>query len=121
MAKTKREMLTEIMEAVKDNVEMVEFLAHQIELLDRKATSPRKPTKVQTENEAFKAEILAGLAEADKPMTIKEILATVPAVADLSNQRVTHMLTALRADGKVKRTYVKRVAYFELGSEDVDA
>lgn len=118
MAKTKREMFMAIKDKVLDNAEMVEFLDHQIELLDRKATSPRKPSKVQVENEGFKVAILDGLADADKPVTIKELMGAVPAIAGLSNQRVTHMLTALRAEGKVKRTYLKRVAYFELGSED---
>ena len=115
--KIRKEMYLEIMEAVKGNDEMVDFLKHQVELLDRKGSTPRKPTKVQVENEAFKADILAGLGQADKPITIKELMELVPAVAGLSNQRITHMLTSLRADGEVKRTYIKRIAYFELGSE----
>lgn len=120
MTKTKKEMFVEIREAVKDNQEMVDFLNHQIELLDRKSASPRKPTKTQTENEIFKSEILKGLEKADKPMTINGLMGLVPAIAGLTNQRVTHMLTDLRKEGLIKRTYVKRVAYFELGSEEVD-
>ena len=114
---TKKEMFAEIRKVVADNAEMVAFIDHEVELLDNKRTSARKPTKTQIENEAFKADIVAALAEADAPVTIKELMAICPNIAGLTNQRVTHMLTDLRKGGKVTRTYVKKVAYFALGSE----
>ena len=115
---TKREMFTAIRNAVISNKEMVAFIDHEIELLDKKSGSPRKPTKTQVENDGFKADILAALAEVDAPVTIKELCEACGAIADLSNQRITHMLTDLRKDGKVARTYVKKVAYFALGCEN---
>lgn len=115
---TKKEMFNEIRTLVADNAEMVAFIDHEIELLDRKATSIRKPTKNQVENESFKAEIIATLAVADAPMTIKELCERCAPLADLSNQRVTHMLTDLRKAGQVARTYIKKVAYFALGNEN---
>ena len=51
-------------------------------------------------------------------MTIKGLVEALPALAPLSNQRITHMLTDLRKDGKVARSYVKKVAYFALGDEN---
>ena len=115
---TKKEMFAEIRKIVADNAEMVAFIDHEIELLNRKSESPRKPTKTQVENDGFKADILAALAEVDAPVTIKELCEVCGAIADLSNQRITHMLTDLRKDGKVARTYVKKVPYFALGCED---
>ena len=115
---TKKEMFAEIRKVVADNAEMVAFIDHEIELLNRKSGSPRKPTKTQVENDSFKADILAALAEVDAPVTIKELCEVCGSIADLSNQRITHMLTDLRKDGKVARTYVKKVAYFALGCED---
>ena len=114
---TKKEMFAEIRKAVIDNAEMVAFIDHEVELLERKSGSPRKPSKTQVENDGFKADILATLAEVDKPVTIKELCGICNSIAGLSNQRITHMLTDLRKDGKVARTYVKKVAYFALGSE----
>jgi len=114
---TKKEMFVAIRETVADNAEMVAFIDHEIELLDKKRTSSRKPTKTQLENDAFKADIVTALANADAPVTIKELMAICPNIAGLTNQRVTHMLTDLRKDGKVARTYVKKVAYFALGNE----
>jgi hypothetical protein len=114
---TKREMFTEIRNAVIDNEEMVAFIDHEIELLDKKSGSVRKPTKTQVENEGFKAEIVAALANADKPVTIKELTAICEPIAELTNQRITHMLTDLRKAGTVERSYVGKVAYFALGVE----
>ena len=115
---TKKEMFAEIRNIVADNEEMVAFIDHEIELLERKSNSPKKPTKTQIENDGFKAEIVAYLTEVDAPKTIKELQAEIPSISGLTNQRITHMLTDLRKDGKVARTYVKKVAYFALGSEE---
>ncbi len=114
---TKKEMFTAIRKAVADNAEMVAFIDHEIELLNRKSGSVRKPTKTQVENDGFKADILTALAEVDAPVTIKELCKVCGTIANLSNQRITHMLTDLRKDRKVARTYVKKVAYFALGCE----
>lgn len=118
---TKREMFAEIRKIVADNEEMVTFIDHEISLLDRKSGSPRKPTKTQLENEDYKANILDTLASLDRPVTIKELCEACNPIADLTNQRITHMLTDLRKDGKVARTYVKKVPYFALGCEEEEA
>lgn len=117
---TKREMFTAIREIVADNADMVAFIDREIELLDKKRSASRKPTKTQLDNEGFKADIVVALGEADEPVTIKGLMEICPSIAGLTNQRVTHMLTDLRKNGEVKRTYVKKVAYFSLGSEDAE-
>lgn len=115
---TKKEMFAEIRKIVADNAEMVAFIDHEIELLSKKSNSPRKPSKVQIENEGFKEAILATLESSDSPMSIRQLCDACSDLSDLSNQRVTHLLTALRKDGKVAREYVKKVPYFFLGSEE---
>ena len=114
---TKKEMFAEIRNIFADNAEMVAFIDHEIELLNHKSEIPRKPTKTQIENDGFKADILAALAEVDAPVTIKELCGVCDSISGLSNQRITHLLTDLRKDGKVARTYIKKVAYFGLGDE----
>ena len=115
---TKIEMLTSIREAVATNTEMVEFLSHEIELLQRKAATPRKPTDTQIENTALREEIANFLFKTEAPQTVKEITANVEGLEGLSNQRVTHLLTALRKAGTIKRTVVKKVPYYEYGVEE---
>ena len=114
---TKREMFNLIATVNADNQEIVDFCNHEIELLDNKKTSPRKPTKNQLENVQFKQDILDVLMVADAPMSIKELMVACESIADLSNQRITRLLTDLRKDGKAYRVYIKKVAHLGYGAE----
>lgn len=98
--------------------EVIEGLNHEIELLARKASTPRKPTKTQVENETYKAAIVEYLTASDSLKSIKEMQAEIEGFAELSNQRITHMLTDLRKAGIVARTYNKKVPYFAIGREE---
>lgn len=109
---TKKEMFAEIRNIVADNAEMVAFIDHEIELLDRKSSTPRKPTQTQIENTNFKAEIVAHLTEVDTPKTIKDLQAEIPSISNLSNQRITHLLTDLVKAETLSKSYIKKVPYY---------
>ena len=111
---TKKEMFAEIRKIVADNEEMVAFIDHEIELLDRKSNSSKKPTKNQVENDGFKAEIVTYLANADAPKTIKELQAEIPSISGLTNQRVTHMLSDLVKAGTLTKEYIKKTPYYSI-------
>lgn len=111
---TKKEMFAEIRNIVADNEEMVAFIDHEIELLERKSNSPKKPTKTQIENNGFKAEIVAYLTNIDTPKTIKELQAEIPSIGGLTNQRITHMLTDLVKAGTLTKEYVKKTPYYSV-------
>lgn len=111
---TKREMFAEIRNIVADNEEMVAFIDHEIELLERKSNSPKKPTKTQVENDGFKAEIVTYLTEVDAPKTIKELQAEIPSISGLTNQRITHMLTDLVKAETLTKEYVKKTPYYSV-------
>ena len=110
---TKKEMFAEIRKVVIDNEEMVAFIDHQIELLENKSKSPRKPTKTQQENIAFREKVYEALIEADTAITMKELFEACPDIAGLSTQRVTHLLTDLIKEGKVERTIEKKVRFYK--------
>ena len=111
---TKKEMFVEIRNAVVDNAEMVAFIDHEIELLNRKSGTPRKPTKTQVENDGFKAEILTYLAGVDAPKSIKELQSEVESLSGLTNQRITHMLTDLVKSGSLVKKYVKKTPFYSV-------
>ena len=113
---TKKEMFTAIRTVVADNAEMVAFIDHEIDLLNRKSSATRKPTKNQVENEAYKATILAYLAEVDAPKSIKELQTEVDDLAGLTNQRVTHMLTDLVKAGSLSKEYVKKTPFYSIAA-----
>ena len=108
---TKREMF----EQIKRNYDLtqaeIDFIDHELELLAKKNSADKKPTKVQVENEGIKSEILEGM-EVGKAYTITDLIKEVPAIAELSNQRVSALVRQLVADGSVVRSEEKRKAYF---------
>lgn len=111
---TKREMFAEIRKVVISNEEMVAFIDHEIELLNRKSGSPKKPTKTQVENETYKATIVEYLTTVDAPKTIKELQSEIADIAELTNQRITHMLTDLVKAGTLNKEYVKKTPYYSI-------
>lgn len=111
---TKKEMFVEIRNLVAENEEMVAFINHEIELLERKASSPKKPTKTQVENDGFKNDIVAYLTAVDTSKTIKEMQAEIPSIGGLTNQRITHMLTDLVKNGILIKDYVKKTPYYSV-------
>lgn len=113
---TKKEMFAEIRKAVIDNAEMVAFIDHEVELLNRKSGSPKKPTKTQVENDAYKATIVEYLTTVDAPKTIKEMQTEIADIAELTNQRITHMLTDLVKAGTLVKQYIKKTPYYSIAA-----
>ena len=115
---TKRDLFTNLLSLIEngscdaDFGELKAGLTHELELLNRKASTPRKPTATQVENESLKAELLSFLVAEDKPLTIKEIQEGCSTFTELSNQRMSHLLTALVKDEKVDKTYVKKTPFY---------
>ena len=113
---TKRDYFNALLniEAVKEKEALVDFINHELELLDKKnANKSTKPSAVQVANNGIKEEILDCLAdEPNKAFTISEMQKLFPCCAELSNQRVSALVRQLVADGKVVRTEDKRKAYF---------
>ena len=98
---------------VKANPSLVEFINHEIELLDKKNSAEKKPTAQQTANDSIKSAILGNMVEGKK-YTITDLIKSVPECADLTNQRVSALIRQLVEKGEVVRTEDKRKAYFSL-------
>lgn len=92
-----------------------EFIAHEVELLDKKnaVKGERKPTAKQVENANIGEKVLDFLSCQTEGMTVSQMLKAIPDLPeDMSLPRMTHIVTALVNDNKVERNVVKRVAYF---------
>ena len=113
---TKKEMFTMIKAQVKDNAEMVAFIDHEIELLDKKASN-KKATKTQEANIGIKSTILTVL-EGAKPMTVTEMQGASAELGELSNQKVSALVRQLVEAGKVVKTIDKKVSRFSLTDTD---
>lgn len=98
---------------VQANAELVKFIEHELELLNRKTNSDRKKTPVQLANEVFKESILMGM-KTERLYTITELQKEIPEIAsaELSNQRVSALVKQLCEAGLVERTVEKNKPYF---------
>ena len=112
---TKREqfeMLANIAE-VKANPMLMEFIAHELELLAKKNTSEKKPTAQQVANEGIKQTIIDVLTENGGLMTITDIQKASADLADLSNQKLSALVRQLKDAGMVEKVEDKRKSYFK--------
>lgn len=110
---TKREMYEQIKANYNLTEEEVKFIDHELELLAKKNSAEKKPTATQTANVGIKKAIAQGM-EFGKKYTITDLMKSIPAIADLSNQRVSALVRQMIDDDVVERTEEKRKAYFSL-------
>lgn len=112
---TKRDHFNALLkiEAVKSNEALVEFINHEIDLLNRKNSTEKKPTATQVANEGIKKTIMVVLNSTNEPMTATDIMKADEGLAELSNQKISALLRGLIDEGKVVKTIDKRKSYFK--------
>ena len=93
--------------------ELVAKIENELTLLAKKNSAEKKPTTQQVANDSVKQAIVDGM-EHGVPYTITDIIKSVPACAELTNQRVSALMRQLKDAGVVVRTEDKRKAYFTL-------
>ena len=108
--KTKREFFGEIREIVKENTELVEFIDHELELLDKKTSA--KSTKVNTEQVELMEKIVDALKEIGRSVTISELQKENAEMAEYSNQKLSAMLKKLVDNKRVTKMIDKKKSYF---------
>ena len=89
------------------------FVEHELELLEKKNSSEKKPTAQQVANDGIKTAIAEGMSS-NRLYTVTEIQKEIAECNELSNQRVSALLRQMVADGVVVRTEDKRKAYFSI-------
>ena len=110
---TKREMFVALLAKYDFDEAEKAFLEHEVELLEKKNSSEKKPTANQIANDGIKeaiAETLAG----GKMMTITEMQKASAELGELSNQKISALVRQMILDGNVEKTEEKGKAYFRL-------
>lgn len=108
---TKRDYYNAILAKYPLTEDEQKFVNHELELLEKKNSSDKKPTAVQTANMTLQTAILDHM-EKDKGYTISALIKTVPECAELSNQKVSALVRLMVEDGKVEKRVEKRVSLF---------
>ena len=113
---TKREIINMMLADanIKANGTYVEYLNHELALLDRK-TSNKKATKNQEQNENIKTVILEVLNTING--TVTEIQSASAELSKFSNQKISALLRQLCSNGEVVKTMDKKKAIFSLANE----
>ena len=113
---TKREVINSMLqnEVVKANPTWVDYLTHEIELMDNKKAN-KKATPTQVENEVIKARIITALDQVGKPVTISELQGADANLAQYSTSKLSALMRQLVVDeGKVAKTTDKKRSLFSL-------
>ena len=110
---TKRERFEKMLEKYDFTEEERAFIEHEIELLDKKKSGERKPTATQIANEGLKEIIMEVLNSTEEMLTVTDIIKSHADLAELSNQKVSSLMTQLKDAGKVEKVVEKRKSYFK--------
>lgn len=113
---TKRDNFNKLLtiREVAEDTQLVEFINHELELLDRKSAShSTAKTANQKANEEIKTKIVDALVQLGKS-TISELQAGSEEMVEYSNQKLSALLKQLVDSKQVIRTMEKKKAYFEV-------
>ena len=118
---TKKEMFAMVKSVVAsadvaEKEAMVEFLDHEVELIEKKAGS-KKATKTQKENEGILDVIRETLASCESGVTVSELQAKSEVLGELSNQKVSALVRKLVENGEVEKAIDKKRSVFSLVAE----
>lgn len=108
--KTKKDLFLEVREVVAGNEELVAFVDHELELLDKKTST--KNTKVNEEQVALMEKIVNALNEIGRSVTISELQKENAEMAEYSNQKLSAMLKKLVDNKQVTKIVDKKKSYF---------
>ena len=114
---TKRENFTAIKGILEEmgRTDLVAVMEHELELLAKKNSADRKPTKVQEENENIKNIVFNEMLP-NTLYTISEMQKNfdLPLVngEPISNQKLSALVNRMVDEGRVTKTIDKRRSYF---------
>lgn len=93
---------------------MLNFLEHEIDLLNKKNSAEKKPSATALANNKLMATILDEMV-VGKPYTCSDIIKSVSECSELSTPKVSYLMNALADAGKVVKSTDKKKTYFTKG------
>ena len=110
---TKKDYFKELRGMVTNRQDLVDFIDHELELLDKKS-SKSSETKTQIENKGIMEKIVIALQEIAKPVTITELQTQSESLKEYSNQKLSALLKKLVDTEQVVKTTDKKKSYFSV-------
>lgn len=111
---TKRQVINAMLEDenIKNNATYVDYLTHELELLDNKKAN-KKETSKKARNEAYKDLIVAYLTKNGKS-TISDMIHNIAEFDDFTPQKVSALLIQLSDAQIIVRVEEKRKPYYKI-------
>jgi hypothetical protein len=98
-----------------ERTDLVEFINHEIELLDKKSASKSKKEIANANVNAELMQIVKEVLEnTDKAMTVSEVMKANEVLAELSNQKVSYLMRTLVENKDVTKFVEKGKSYFRI-------
>lgn len=91
--------------------DLVDFAKHEIELLEKKASAPRKESEAHVASEKL-AQTVLDLMEVDKLYRVADLIKLV-GDPDISTSKMSTAIRLFLLGSSVERVEEKRVAYFK--------
>ena len=118
---TKREYFAQLREVVADKPELVAFIDHEVELLNKK-NSGTSQTKTQKENVVIAEMLVEELAKAGKPITITDLMNESEVIQNyvlengnkLTNQKISAIFKQLGEANRIVKVTDKKKSYFSV-------
>lgn len=114
---TKRERFAELKAIIMNqetiNTDLVDFINHEVELLDKKRSGTSKASlKAQEERKALQVELLEAMQRVAKPMTVSQIVKE--SGLDITTSKATSMLRKMMEEGTVTNVVEKKVSLYSV-------
>lgn len=115
---TKRDLFGQARELAiaNDREDLVAFIDHELELLDKKASASGN-SKTQKENLEIIERLYSELANIDRAVTISEFQKESEYAGTLSNQKISALFKKLVDNGRVIKTVDKKKSYFSVAND----
>lgn len=112
---TKKDRFNQLLaiDEVSANDELVAFIQHEIELLEKKAGKSGS-TKQQKENEEIMANLLVELANIGQAVTISDFQKKSEYASMFSNQKISALFRNMIKSGEIEKTVEKGKSYFSV-------
>ena len=119
---TKKDRFTALLSipAVAEDADMVAFIEHEIELLDKKNSAERKPSEKQAAKTAHDAELRSAIVNEMEMNTLysaSDLINSLPTLSeekDLSVAKVHYLMRDLVNDNSVVKILDKRHTFYKL-------
>lgn len=115
---TKRELFGQARELAiaNDREDLVAFIDHELELLDKKASASGN-SKTQKENLEIIERLYSELSNIGEAVTISDFQKRSEYAGTLSNQKISALFKKLVDNGRVIKTVDKKKSYFSVAND----